>query len=133
MAKAKRLVGIFPTMDINQIRTMAANGMSRAQIGAYHGVTGQRIGQLIKEHPELENAFEHGLSQGIEKATKSLMTLIENGNIIATLFYLKSRAGWVEQQHLKEKPILTDSVKIFLPDNNRGGIPVLEECNEKND
>jgi hypothetical protein len=118
--------GLIETLDLDHIKAMAAQGMSRQQIGSFYGVTGQWIGKLVKKHPELEEAFNAGLAQGINRASNKLMELIESGNIVAILFYLKCQAGWVEQQYVKEK--LDESniprVQIFIPDNQRDGLLV---------
>ena len=116
--------GLIETLDLEALKQMAAQGMSRQQIGSYYGVTGQWIGKLIKKHPELEEAFNAGLAQGINRASNKLMELIEAGNIVAILFYLKCQAGWMEQQYVKEK--LDEStlpkVRIFLPHNGRDDV-----------
>jgi len=118
--------GLIETLDLEAIKAMAAQGMSRQQIGSYYGVTGQWIGKLIKKHPELEEAFNAGLAQGINRASNKLMELIEAGNIVAILFYLKCQAGWMEQQYVKEKPDESNipRVRIFIPDNQRDGLLV---------
>lgn len=116
--------GLFNSLNLKHIEKMAEAGMSRAQIGDYYGVTGQRIGQLIREHPELDEAFSRGLSKGIEKASGKLMELIESGNLIATIFYLKAQAGWKEAQYVKEPVDLSNvpKVQIILPDNSRQAV-----------
>jgi len=126
MSKTKGC-GLFSTMKIEHVERMAENGMSRAQIGDYFGVTGQRIGQLIKEHPELDEAFSRGLSKGIEKASNKLMELIEGGNLIATIFYLKAQAKWREAQYDKPEEDTSNAPKItiFLPENGRD-IPQID-------
>ncbi len=113
--------GLFNSLNVAHVERMAEAGMSRQQIGNYYGVTGQRIGQLIREHPELDEAFSRGLSKGIEKASNKLMELIENGNLIATIFYLKAQAGWKEAQYVKDIPDLSNAprVQIYIPDNSR--------------
>ena len=115
-----KLPPIIETIDFDHVRQMAEQGMSRQQIGAYYGVSGRRIGQLIQENPDFAIAFEKGLAKGIEKASKSLMRLIEEGNVIATLFYLKSQAGWIEAQH-RQKEVVADipKIQVFIPDNGR--------------
>lgn len=113
--------GLFNSLNVAHVERMAEAGMTRAQIGDYYGVTGQRIGQLIREHPELDAAFSRGLSKGIEKASSKLMEMIEGGNLIATIFYLKAQAGWKEAQYVKEPIDLSNAprVQILLPDNGR--------------
>lgn len=120
--------GLIETLDLEAIKAMAAQGMSRQQIGSYYGVTGQWIGKLVKKHPELEKAFNAGLAIGINRASNKLMELIDAGNVVAILFYLKCQAGWMEQQyrHVKEKPDESNipRVQIFIPDNQRDGLLV---------
>ena len=118
--------GLIETLDLDHIKAMAAQGMSRQQIGSYYGVTGQWIGKLVKKHPELEEAFNAGLAIGINRASNKLMELIDAGNIVAILFYLKCQAGWMEQQYVKEKPDESNipRVQIFIPDNQRDGLLV---------
>ena len=118
--------GLIETLDLEALKQMAAQGMSRQQIGSYYGVTGQWIGKLIKKHPELEEAFNAGLAQGINRASNKLMELIEAGNIVAILFYLKCQAGWMEQQYVKDKvdESTIPRVRIFIPDNQRDGLLV---------
>lgn len=116
--------GLIETIDLDAIKAMAAQGMSRQQIGSYYGVTGQWIGKLIKKHPELEEAFNAGLAQGINRASNKLMELIDAGNIVAILFYLKCQAGWMEQQYVKEKvdQSTIQKVRIYIPDNGRDNL-----------
>ena len=118
--------GLIETLDLDHIKAMASQGMSRQQIGSYYGVTGQWIGKLVKKHPELEKAFNAGLAIGINRASNKLMELIDAGNIVAILFYLKCQAGWMEQQYVKEKPDESNipRVRIFIPDNQRDGLLV---------
>ena len=115
---------ILETINFDHVKQMASQGMSRGQIGAYFGITGQRVGQLIKENPDLEEAFESGLAVGINRASNKLMELIEAGNIVAILFYLKCQAGWMEQQYVKDKvdESTLPKVMIYLPDNQRDGL-----------
>ena len=118
--------GLIETLDLDHIKAMASQGMSRQQIGSFYGVTGQWIGKLVKKHPELEEAFNAGLAIGINRASNKLMELIDAGNIVAILFYLKCQAGWMEQQYVKEKPDESNipRVRIFIPDNQRDGLLV---------
>ena len=117
---------ILETINFDHVKQMASQGMSRGQIGAYFGITGQRVGQLIKENPDLEEAFESGLAVGINRASNKLMELIDAGNIVAILFFLKCQGKWMEQQYVKEK--LDEStlpkVNIYIPHNSRDDLLV---------
>lgn len=120
--------GIESIMTADEIREMACGGMSRQQVADYYGITVRRLNQIFRQRNEFLAAFNTGLAQGIKVATQELMNRIKEGNIIATIFYLKARGGWIEQQYVKEKPE-SDSpkVQIFLPDNGRDQVNTAAE------
>jgi len=124
----KKGSGLIKNLNLEHIEKMAEAGMSRQQIGQWYGVTGQRIGQLVEEHPDLDEAFTRGLAKGIEKASNGLMKLIEEGNLIATIFYLKCQAKWREAQYDKPEPETNvQRVSIYLPHNSRDEIEIDAE------
>ena len=111
-------------MDVSDLERFGINGITMEQMGDYYGISKQRVSQIFDECPELKIAYNRGVALGADKATASLMNLVEKGNVVATLFYLKSRAGWVEKQHVKGVKSTEDEIKrvhIYLPDNDRGG------------
>lgn len=120
--------GIENIMTADEIKEMACGGMSRQQIADYYGITVRRLNQIFKKRNDLLAAFNTGLAQGIKVATRELMNRIQEGNIIATIFYLKARGGWIEQQYIKQKPE-TDAAKvqIYLPDNGRDSVNAASE------
>lgn len=106
---------------LDHVREMAAGGMTVRQIGLYYGITPTWMGKLIERYPELQDAFDQGLAQGIARATKSLMQQIDNGNVISTIFFLKVVAKWVEHEKVMNRydPETAPRVQILLPDNSR--------------
>jgi len=100
---------------------MAAGGMNRQQVADYFGITVRRLNQIFKEREDLLSAFNTGIAEGIKTATDALMDKIRSGDTVPILFYLKCRAGWVEQQYIKEKPDMDNipRVNVYLPSNNR--------------
>ena len=119
--------GTQKTMTPELLSEMAAGGMNRQQAADYFGITVRRFNQILKQREDLLSAFSGGVAEGIKMATDSLMERIKEGNIVAILFYLKARAGWVEEQYRKEKPDEnTPKVMIWLPDNQRDSSPKVE-------
>ena len=107
-------------MNVEGLSTMASQGMTRKQCADLYGITPQRFNQILGKEPDLLAALDSGLAQGIQVATKALMDRIAEGNVIATLFFLKARAGWIEEQYVKDKTATNaPKVQIFLPDNGR--------------
>ena len=121
---AEKGSGVMQTMKMNveALSTMASQGMTRKQCADFYGITPQRFNQILGKEPDLLAAFDSGLAQGIQVATKALMDRVKNGDLIAILFFLKCRAGFVEEQYLlKNREDKNDlpRVQIFLPDNSR--------------
>lgn len=121
MSKTKGC-GTQKTMTEELLKEMSAGGMNRQQAADYFGITVRRLNQIFKEREDLLNAFNTGLAEGIKIATDSLMEKIKKGSTIEILFYLKCRAGWIEEQHRKKEVSEEDRprISIFLPENGRG-------------
>jgi hypothetical protein len=109
-------------MNPDVIEELAMQGLTHEQVGDYFGIPRTRVTEAFSACEDLRQAYDRGLAIGIAKATKTLMELVEKGNVVATLFYLKSRAGWIEKQHVKAAKSVDkelQGVRIFLPDNGR--------------
>ena len=104
------------------MKMYAAKGMSFDEIGAMYGYSKKRICQIIDERPELQDAWSEGNAILADTLTSALMKLIdcEKPNVIAVLFALKSRCGWIEEQHRKEvSKSDAPQVMVYLPQNQR--------------
>lgn len=122
--------GVRGVLTPDAVRSYAAKGMSLTEIAYFHGCTKVNICLALKEDPDLQQAWNEGISEAIEKATNCLMRNIENDNVLAAMFLLKCKhpageKGWLEEQH---KQRITDAesaprVNIYLPDNQRDSIP----------
>lgn len=119
--RAAERTGVMEIMEIEELKEMAAGGMSREQVAHYYGVSERRLNQIFASRPDFKEAFSCGLSKGIQIATKALMDKIKSGSTVEILFYLKCRAGWCEEQYkLKTKETEKGpEIQIYLPDNNR--------------
>lgn len=122
--------GVRGVLTPDAVRSYASKGMSLGEIAYFHGCTKMNICGAIKEDPDLQQAWNEGISAAIEKATNCLMRNIENDNVLAAMFLLKCKhlsgeKGWIEEQH-KQKVVDSESsprVMIYLPDNGRASIP----------
>jgi predicted transcriptional regulator len=100
MAKRKELT---PQIIIDALQK--ANGL---QAGAARqlGVTRQTISNHIKNDPIISEAYEAVNETTIDFVESKLMENIRNGNVVAQIFYLKTKAkhrGYVERQELTGK------------------------------
>ena len=121
--RAAERTGVAEVMTVGELKEMAVGGMNREQVAAYYGIGIRSLNQIFVSRPDFKEAFDCGLAQGIRIATRALMEKIASGSTIETLFYLKCRAGWCEEQHklkTKQETAKMPDVQIYLPANGRG-------------
>lgn len=106
-------------LDLNAVERMAAQGMTMRQIANFYCVPVSYLQKRRKMSEKMSQVLDRGKSQGVERVTTKLMELIDSGNLIATLFYLKCQAGWREADKLPKEKEEKDQVQIYLPDNHR--------------
>lgn len=106
-------------LDLNAIERMAAMGMTMRQIADFYCVPASYLQKRRKMSEKLDRALASGKARGVDRVTTKLMELIDEGNLIATLFYLKCQAGWREADKLPKEKEEKDQVQIYLPDNRR--------------
>ena len=115
--------GLSKILTPEMIKSYSAKGMTIKEIASLFGYTDRRISQIIGDSDELKAAFEEGHALLADTLTSALMKLIsgDKPNVIAVLFALKSRCGWIEEQHRqKDREVTNQSmVTVYLPDNNR--------------
>ena len=91
-------------IDINQVRQLAAQGMSEIQIAQSLGVSPSTIDRRKRDDPDgFGCAIKEGRAAGIKAVTSSLFqaaTDPDRPNVAAAQFYLKNRdrANWSDRQ-----------------------------------
>lgn len=83
-------------LDPKQIETQAALGMTLKQIAAFFGISYTKLWYLRQAYPEIDTAWRRGVSKGIAVVAARLMRNIDEGNVVAQIYYLKVHAGWNE-------------------------------------
>ena len=71
--------------------------------------------KMINEHPTLREAVEDAREANKDFVENKLMTAINNDNITAIIFYLKTQAkdrGYVEKQELQHSGEVTAPVQV---------------------
>lgn len=113
--------GVASIIDLEDLKAMAAHGMTQKEIADYYGITRQGLIKILKNNPKIQQAFNTGLNQVIVKAVRVLMKKIEAEDTFATVYFLNNRAGWCEERYRKDKvdPDSMPRVNIYLPDNGR--------------
>jgi hypothetical protein len=103
-----------------------ANGLQAAAARAL-GVSRKTISNYIDGDDEIKAAYQETNESNIDKVEGKLFDQINNGNITAIIFYLKTKAkhrGYVERVEntgADGKPLVPVAavVNVYLPDNGR--------------
>ena len=88
---------VFDEAQIAQVEALAAV-MSKRQICDYMSVGETTFREIEGRQPEVSDAYKRGKAKAIGSIGQSLIQQAKNGNIAAAIFYLKTQAGWRENE-----------------------------------
>lgn len=110
-------------LDIQKVEELAGLGLTREEIALSLGVSYSTLNRRAKEFEEVETAIQRGRALANIKVAGELMKAIEEGNVTAIIFYLKTRAGWTEKIRAEVTGADGEALKV----NNRidlSGVPL---------
>ena len=81
---------------IEEVKRLSGLGLRRSDIAAYFGMAYSTLCKKAASNPELRIAFKQGKAQQVSEVAGELITQIRQGSTSATIFYLKTQAGWKE-------------------------------------
>lgn len=90
-------------LDLAEVERLAALGLTEEQIGLALGVSQDTITRRKQDTADFAEAIKRGRASGIGHVTNKLREQIDNGNVTATLFFLKCKAGWTEQAEIERR------------------------------
>lgn len=111
-------------IDLKQVETLAANGLTQQQIADALGISERTFRDRKSNSAEFAEAIKRGKAKGIAIVTNKLMEKVKAGNVTAMIFFLKSQAGWKENQAVdfnlstEVKPKVYKSLKELFDDND---------------
>lgn len=107
-------------LDLDLVERLAAQGVEPAQIAAIFGMTLDELRRKRRVSDLLERSLAAGKAKGIAKVAGRLFhNAVNNDNVIAQIFWLKSRAGWREADKLPQTDESSNNVVVHLPHNSR--------------
>jgi len=103
---------VFTDEQITQVEALSAV-MSKGQIADYFGISPTTFREVEGRQPEVSDRYKKGKAKAIGAIGQSLITQATNGNLGAAIFYLKTQAGWREQdgEVVSREPITINIVK----------------------
>ena len=106
MSKEKRKVG-RPRFEVTpevceQVENLAAQGLTVDQIALVLGIHKATLFDKQNEYSDFSDAIKRGRGKGIANVTNALYekATVDKDNT-AMIFYLKNRAGWVDEQEVQ--------------------------------
>ena len=96
---------------IRDIEILSGLGLTTRQLHGYFGVSAGTWANRRAKYPQIDVAFHRGKSKQIAHVSQSLQKQINSGNVTAMIFYLKTQAGW------KEDNSAAEDEKINAPSN----------------
>ena len=104
-AKRGRKDGFVVTPEIlDRVRQMASRQLNQSEIIDILGINEQVWYRRCIAHPELKQAFLQGKAQMKSYVAGKLIKLIDEGNAPATIFFLKTKGGWVDAGEENKEP-----------------------------
>ena len=88
---------VFTEDQIEQIEKLASL-LTKTQLSDYLGVSHVTFNAIEKRQKEVSLAYKKGKAKAIVNVGSNLIKQAQQGNMTAAIFYLKTQAGWKEEQ-----------------------------------
>lgn len=93
--------GPKPKLEINEktlkeIERLSEQRFTQQQMHEYFGIGHDTWYSLVKKHPEMSDIIKRGRAKSYGFVVSKLMQQINDGNITAIIFFLKTQGKWSE-------------------------------------
>jgi len=84
--------------------------LNQEQIAAVLGISADTFRRIMRSNESVSIAYKKGRASNVGNVAAALVrNATEKNNVLAQIFYLKARGGWVESQPEQEKPTINIS------------------------
>lgn len=87
----------FTPEQIIQLEALAAV-LTKGQVADYFNISETTLRAIEERQPEVFDAYKKGRVNQCAAMGSNLIQLAKAGNVAANIFYLKTQAGWKEQE-----------------------------------
>src|SRR5688572_17535571 len=101
MAKVGRPPFEITKEILEKVESYAARGLNQKQIADALGIHIATLCDKKNMFVEFSEAIKRGKGKGIALVADNLLKNVQNGNVTAQIFYLKTQAGWKETDVLE--------------------------------
>jgi hypothetical protein len=87
----------FTEDQITQLEALSAV-LTKGQVADYFEISETTLRAIEQRQPEVSDAYKKGRVKQFASMGSNLIQLAKKGNVAANIFYLKTQAGWKEQE-----------------------------------
>tara|TARA_R110002020_G_C15932161_1_gene743902 strand:- start:226 stop:600 length:375 start_codon:yes stop_codon:yes gene_type:complete len=99
---------VFDQEDVSMVEKLASV-LTKAQLSDYFGISENTFRAIELRQVEVSEGYKRGKAKAIASVAGNLLNQATQGNLSAMMFYLKTQAGWREQETV-ETPFNNDNV-----------------------
>ena len=103
----------FTDEQIIQVEALAAC-LSLEQVADYFGITKMTFYALMDRNPEILLRYKKGKAVAIQEVAQGLIAQAKGGDKVCQMFFLKTQAGWREQDFNTETDKTASAASDFL-------------------
>jgi hypothetical protein len=86
---------VFTNEQVTELKALSAV-LSKRQLADYFCISETTLRAIESRQPEVSDAYKKGKARAIASVAGNLITQAKAGNTAASIFYLKTQAGWKE-------------------------------------
>jgi hypothetical protein len=101
--------------QIKEIEKLAAV-LNQTQIADYIGIPDRTLRAIMTRDDDVSAAYKRGRTKAIGSVAQALIQQAQAGNTTAMIFYLKTQAGWRENDISEDEDITPQKVQIEVVD-----------------
>ena len=105
---------VFTEDQITQVEQLAAV-LTKKQISDFYNISDTTFREIEGRQPEVLDAYKRGKSKAVASMGSNLINQAKKGNVAAAIFYLKTQAGWRED-NLQDQQNSPVTINIIKPD-----------------
>ncbi|OWY64732.1 hypothetical protein B7486_45710 [cyanobacterium TDX16] len=98
---------------LSAIEECAGRGMTHDEIADLLAIATRTFRHWCKEYPEVYGAYRQGRAKAKMYIAGRLFDFIREGNITATIFYLKTQCGWRDNGRIAEDAIVDTTPQVL--------------------
>jgi len=95
-----------------------ASVLTSEQIADYLGIGRTTFYEIMDRDADVSERYKKGRARAINDVANGLIAQAKEGNVAASIFYLKTKAGWRETDDKQDKPQMP-TINIVMPDGNK--------------